>query len=40
MSTKTEQTFSVVGFCNWKKALTRFKVHELSHAHRDALLAF
>lgn len=36
MSTKAEQAFSVEGFCNWKKALTRFKAHELSHAHRDA----
>ena len=40
MSSKAEQAFSVDGFSNWKKALTRFKAHELSQAHRDAVLAF
>ena len=40
MSTKTDPAFSVEGFSNWKKALTRFKTDEVSHAHRDALSAF
>ena len=39
-SNKAERAFSEEGFCNWKKALDRFKAHELSHAHRDALFAF
>ncbi len=39
-SNKAEQAFSEEVFCNWKKALDRFKAHELLHAHRDALFAF
>ena len=39
MSTKAEPTFTTTGFSNWKKATTRFKEHESSQAHRDAVFA-
>ncbi len=31
-----DPAFSIDGFCNWKKATTRFKEHELSRGHRLA----
>lgn len=40
MSTKADTAFSTEGFCNWKKALTCFKTHEFSRAHKDALSAY
>ena len=39
MSTKSEPAFVTTGFSNWKKATLRFKEHELSQAHRDAISA-
>ena len=32
-----EKAFTETGFQNWKKALEKFKSHEGSHAHREAL---
>ena len=32
-----EKAFTETGFQNWKKALEKFKSHEASHAHREAL---
>jgi len=32
-----EKAFTVTGFQNWKKAIEKFKVHEASHAHKEAL---
>jgi len=29
---------SSVGYCNWKKAVERFRVHELSTTHKEAVL--
>ena len=40
MSTKADPAFSVSGFSNWKKALDRFREHESSLAHRDAVHAY
>ena len=37
-SNKAEDTFSKLGFCNWKKASQRFVKHEGSHAHSEAYL--
>ena len=37
-SNKAEDTFSNLGFCNWKKASQRFVKHEGSHAHSEAYL--
>ena len=39
LSAKAEPTFTLTGFSNWKKATTRFKEHECSQAHRNALAA-
>ena len=39
MSTKAASAFSVDGFCNWKNAVEKFKEHEKSQAHRDAVAA-
>ncbi len=33
-----EDTFTKSGFNNWKKALEKFRVHENSHAHKEAKL--
>ena len=33
-----EKAFTSLGFNNWKKALEKFKSHELSHAHKEAKL--
>lgn len=33
-----EKAFTSLGFNNWKKALEKFKAHELSHAHKEAKL--
>ena len=32
-----EKAFTETGFQNWKKAIEKFKLHEGSHAHREAL---
>lgn len=32
-----EKAFTETGFQNWKKALEKFKSHDGSHAHREAL---
>ena len=40
MSTKAAPAFSVYGFCNWKNAIEKFKEHEKSQAHRDAVAAY
>ena len=34
---KVDPAFTTEGFCNWKKALDRFKEHEMSHAHQAAV---
>ena len=34
---KADPAFTTEGFCNWKKALDRFKKHEISHAHQAAV---
>lgn len=36
-SKKKEDNFIHVGFSNWKKALERFKVHENSETHKEAI---
>ena len=36
---KAVPAFSTEGFCNWKKAIVRFKEHEMSHAHQAAVAA-
>lgn len=40
LSSKAETAFSSTGYSNWRKATVRFKEHELSLAHRDAINAF
>ena len=37
VSSKADPAFTTAGFCNWKKAVERFKEHESSHAHRNSL---
>ena len=37
MSMKAESAFVSTGYSNWRKATVRFKEHELSLAHRDAI---
>ena len=37
LSRKTESAFTTVGFQNWKKATERFKEHEKSDGHREAM---
>ena len=37
-SNKAEDTFTKLGFHNWKKASQRFTNHESSHAHSEAYL--
>ena len=37
-STKAEDAFTKVGFCNWKKASQCFVKHENSHAHSEACM--
>ena len=32
-----EKTFTEIGFQNWKKALEKYKSHDGSHAHREAV---
>ena len=32
-----EKAFTEIGFQNWKKAVEKFKLHEASHVHREAL---
>lgn len=36
-SAKMEQAFISTGFCNWKKAMGRFKEHESSACHKEAI---
>ena len=33
-----DKAFTSLGFNKWKKALEKFKAHELSHAHKEAKL--
>ena len=35
---KADQAFSTKGFCNWKKAVLKFKEHECSHTHQHAVV--
>lgn len=37
-STKREATFISTGFSNWKKALEKFKAHEKTDAHKEAVM--
>ena len=37
-STKAEPTFSTRGFNNWRKALEKFKHHDASNAHVEAVM--
>lgn len=37
-SKKGEDTFTTIGFNNWKKALEKFKTHSLSITHREAVM--
>ena len=37
LSTKLEMTFIETGFTNWKKAIEKFKDHEDSSCHREAI---
>jgi hypothetical protein len=37
-ATKRENAFTVTGFVNWKHATETFKTHQLSSAHREAIL--
>ena len=37
-STKAEPTFSTRGFNNWRKALEKFKHHDASNAHAEAVM--
>lgn len=39
MSTKADPAFSTSGYSNWKKAVDKFREHEQSLAHKDALKA-
>ena len=39
-STKAENTFTARGFNNWKKAKQKFREHEQSLAHREAMLKY
>ena len=39
MSSKAEAAFISTGYSNWRKATVRFKEHELSLVHRDAINA-
>ena len=39
-SSKADPAFTTAGFCNWKKAVERFKEHESSYAHRNALAMY
>ncbi len=32
-----DETFSKTGFCNWKKALSKFDKHEQTMSHREAI---
>ena len=38
MSTKADDAFSSTGFNNWKKALEKFRLHEQSDAHKEAIM--
>lgn len=40
MSKRADHAFTTNGFSNWKKAVTKFKEHEQSLAHKDAITAF
>ena len=37
MSTKADDAVSSTGFDNWKKALEKFRLHEQSDAHKEAI---
>ena len=37
LSTKLEMAFIETGFTNWKKAIEKFKDHEVSSCHREAI---
>ena len=36
---KADPAFSTEGFCNWKKAVVRFREHQMSYAHQVAVAA-
>ena len=37
LATKLEMTFIETGFTNWKKPMEKFKDHENSSCHREAI---
>ncbi len=37
LKTCKDETFSKTGFCNWKKALSKFDKHEQTMSHRVAI---
>jgi len=39
-SSKIENAFIESGFKNWKKAIERFRIHEMSACHKEAVLKF
>ena len=40
MSNRADPSFTISGFSNWKNALLKFRDHEYSLAHRDAVAAY
>ena len=40
MSNRADPSFTISGFSNWKNALSKFRDHEYSLAHRDAVAAY
>ena len=39
LNNRTERAFTMDGFDNWKKAKQKFREHECSHSHKQALLS-
>lgn len=39
-SSKMENVFIKAGFANWKKAIEKFRIHEMSACHKEAVLKF
>jgi hypothetical protein len=37
-SKNADTAFVSSGFCNWRKASERFRIHETSHVHSEAML--
>ncbi len=37
LKTCKDETFSKIGFCNWKKTLSKFDKHEQTMSHREAI---